>query len=47
MSFAKNMGKNTGKNISKNLSNKYSQKRLDHEKRFAANAFKTALKRAI
>ena len=41
------MGKNTSKNISKTLSDKYSQKRLDHDKRFAANAFKTASKRAI
>ena len=43
-----------GQNISKNLSSKYSpgmlvmhQKRLDHAKQSATDAFKTASKRAI
>ena len=36
------MGKNHGKNISKKLSSKYSQKRLDHAKQSATDAFKTA-----
>ena len=31
-----------GKNISKILSSKYSQKRLDHAKQSAADAFKTS-----
>ena len=43
--FATNMGKNIGKNRSKNLSGKYSQKRLDHAKKFANDAFKTSSKR--
>ena len=43
----KNMGKNIGKNVSKNLSGKYSQKLLGHAKQSAADAFKTASKRAI
>ena len=47
LSFAKNMTKNIGKNISKNLSGKYSQKRLDHAKQSAIDAFKTASKRAV
>ena len=37
--FAKIMGKNIGKNISKNLSGKYSQKRVDHAKQSATDAF--------
>ena len=41
--FARNMGKN----ISKNLRSKYSQKPLDHAKRSAIDALKTASKRAI
>ena len=36
------MGKNHGKSISKKLSSKYSQKRLDHAKQSATDAFKTA-----
>ena len=46
-SFAKNMGKNIGKNISKNLSVKDDQKLLDHAKKSATDAFKTASKQAI
>ena len=42
LSFAKNLGRNIGKNISKALSSKYSQKLLDHDKRSATNALKTA-----
>ena len=34
--------KNTGKNISKNLSGKYGQKLLDHAKKSATDALKTA-----
>ena len=41
------MGKNVGKNISKNLSNKYSQKLFDHVKQPAADALKTASKKAF
>ena len=47
LSFAKNMGKNIGKNISKNLSCKHSQKFLDHAKKSATDALKTASKRTI
>ena len=47
LSFAKNMDKNIGKNISKNLSSKYRQKLIDHAKKFATDALKTTLKRAI
>ena len=43
MSFARNMVKNIGKNISKKLSNKYSQKLIEHSKRSATDALKTAL----
>ena len=39
------MGKNIGKNISKNLSSKYCQKVLDHAKKSATDALKTAFKR--
>ena len=46
LSFARNMSKNIGKNISKNLSGKYSKNPLDHAKQSAADAFKTASKRA-
>ena len=46
MSFAKNRDRNIGKNIVKNLSGKY-RKNLDHAKQCAADAFKTASKRAI
>ena len=42
-----NIGKNLGKNISKNVSKKYSQKRLDHAKKSATDAIKTASKKAI
>ena len=41
------MGKNVGKNISKNLSNKHSQKLFDHVKQPAADALKTASKKAF
>ena len=54
LSFAKNIGKNIGKIISKSLSGKYSpgmlvmcQKLLDHAKKSATDAFKTASERAI
>ena len=47
LSFAKNMGKNIGKCISKNLSGKYSQKLLDHVKKSAIDAIKTASKNEI
>ena len=40
------MGKNIGKNISRILSSKHSQKRLDHAKNSATDAFKTS-KRVI
>ena len=36
-----------GKNISKDLSGRYSQKRLDHAKQSATDAFKIASKRVI
>ena len=41
--FARNMGKN----MSKNFSSKYSQKPLDHAKKSATDALKTASKRVI
>ena len=41
------MGRNHGKNITKNLGSKYSQKHIDHVKQSAADAFKTASKKAI
>ena len=47
LSLAKNMSKNIGKNISENLSGKYSQKRFDHTKKSAADAFTTALEKAF
>ena len=47
MSFAKNMDKNTSKNISKNLTGKYSQKRFDHAKKSATDAFKTTSESVI
>ena len=47
MSFAKNRVRNIGENISKNLKGKYSQKLIDHDKQSAADAFKTASKKAI
>ena len=47
LSFAKSMGKNNVKNVSKNVSGKYSQKRLDHAKKSATDAFKTSLKKVI
>ena len=39
--------KNIGKDIRKNLTSKYSQKLLDHAKRLATDAIKTALKKTI
>ena len=39
--------RNISKNISKNLSSKYSQELIDHAEKFAADAIKTASKRAI
>ena len=47
LSFAENMGRNIDKNKSKNLSSKYSQKCIDHAKRYATDALKTASKGAI
>ena len=47
MSFARNVDQNVGKNISKKLSSKYSQKLLDHAKKSATDALKTASERAI
>ena len=44
LSFAKYTGENAGKNTSKNLSSKYTQKRFDHGKHSAADAFKTSKK---
>ena len=41
------MGKNISKSIIKSLNGTYSQKRLDHTKQSATDAFKTASKRAI
>ena len=41
------MGENDGKNITKTLSSKYSQKRLDHAKQSATDAFKTSSRWAI
>ena len=41
------MGKDIGKHISKSLSNKYNQKRLDHAKKSAIDAYRTASERAI
>ena len=46
-SFAKNIAKNIVKIINKNLTSKYSQKLLDHAKKSATLALKTASKRAI
>ena len=43
LSFARDIGKS----ISKNLSSIYSQKRLDHAKQSASDAFKTASKRPM
>ena len=45
--MAKNIDTDICKNTSKNLSSKCSQKRRDHAKLSATDAFKTALKRAI
>ena len=36
------MGKNIGKNTTISLNSKYSQKRLDHAKQSATDAFKTS-----
>ena len=47
MSFAKHMGKTIGKYISKILRGTYSQKRLEHAKKFAADALKSFSKRVI
>ena len=45
--FAENMCKIISKNTSKSLSGKYSQKRYDHDKQSATDAFKTSLKKVI
>ena len=45
LSCARNMGKNVGKNINKNVSSKYSHKLLDHAKKYATDALKTAARR--
>ena len=42
LSSTKNMGKNIGKNTTISLNSKYSQKRLDHAKQSATDAFKTS-----
>ena len=47
LSFTKNISKIIGKNTSKNLSGTCSQKLLDHNKKSATDALKTASKRAI
>ena len=47
LSFAENMYKKVVKNISENLSGEYCQKRLDHAKKSATDAFKTTPKRVI
>ena len=47
MVFAKNIIKDISKNISKNLSGKYSQKLLNHDKKFAADALKVVSKKVI
>ena len=47
LSFARNIGKNVSKNIRKNLRSKYSLKLLDHAKKSASDALKTASKRVI
>ena len=41
------MRKNIGKNINKSLNCKYSQKRLDHAKQSATDAFKTSSKKVM
>ena len=46
MSFAKNIGNNIGKSLSKNLGVKYGERRFDHAKESAADAFKIVSKRA-
>ena len=47
LSFTNNISKIIGKNTSKNLSGTCSQKLLDHTKKSATDALKTASKRAI
>ena len=47
LSFSKNMDRNITKNISTNVSCTCTQKLLDHEKWYAADALKTASKRLI
>ena len=47
LSFAKNMVRIIGKNKIENLSSKYSQKPLDHTKKSATDALKTASKRVV
>ena len=47
ISFGRNMRKNIDKNISKNLSSKCNRKVLDHLKKSAPVAFKTASKRVV
>ena len=46
LSFARNIGAHATK-VAKNMSNKYGQKLVDTAKKSAANAIKTAPKRAI
>ena len=46
LSFARNIGTHATK-VAKNMSNKYSQKLVDAAKKSAADAIKTASKRAI
>ena len=47
ISFGRNMRKNIDKNITKNLSSKCNRKVLDHLKKSAPVAFKTASKRVV
>ena len=47
MSFGRNVVKNVDKTVGKSLCGKYSLKLLDHAKKYAADAFKTTLKRSI
>ena len=47
LSIPKNTAENIGKSISKNFSSYCSQKLLDHVKKSATDAFKTASKRSI
>ena len=47
LSFAKVISKNIGKNGSKNVSRKFSPNPLDHAKKSATDAIKTASTKAI